>query len=54
MPNGTVDDSKVEDVYVSPEATNVIDPTVVVSCTPIIDEVHEFSEGTCDDVDVRV
>jgi len=53
VPNDIVDDSKVvEDVYVSPEATSVIDSIVVESCTSILDEVHEFSEGTSDDVDV--
>ena len=55
MSNDIVDDSKVvEDVYVSPEATSVIDPTVVESCTPILVKVHEFSEDTRNDVDVRV
>jgi len=55
VPNDTIDDSKVvEKVYISPEATSVIDPTVVESCAPFIDEVHEFSEGTNNDVDVRV
>jgi len=55
VPNDTVDDSKVvEDVYVSPKATSVIDPTVVESCTPILDEVDEFSKGTSADAVVRV
>jgi len=54
VPNDIVGDSKlVEDIYISPEATSVIDPTVVESCTPILDEIHEFPEGTSDDVDVR-
>jgi len=55
VPNNTVDDSKiVDDLYVSPEDISIIDPTVVESCTPIFDEACEFSEGTSDDVDMRV
>ena len=35
MLNDTIVNSKiVEDVYVSPEVTSVIDPTVLESCTP--------------------
>ena len=54
MPNDIVDDSNiVEDVYFSPQTISVIDHIVVESCTPILDEVHQFFEGTSDDVDVR-
>ena len=55
VPNDIVDDSKVvEDVYVSPEVNSVIYFTVVESCIPILDEIHEFFEVNSDDVDVRV
>ena len=55
MPNDIVDNSKVvENVYVSPKTTSVIDPIVIESCTLILDEVQEFSKGTNNDVDERV
>jgi len=43
VPNDIVDDSNiVEDVCFSPQIISVIDHIVVESCTPILDEVHEF------------
>jgi len=53
VPNDNVDDSKVvEDVYVSPEA--ILTLQWLSPVLPTLDEVHKFSEGTNDDVDVRV
>jgi len=53
--NDIVNDSKVvEIVDISPKATSVIDPTIVESYAPTLDEIHEFFKDTSDDVDVRV
>ena len=55
MTNDIVNDSKVvEIVDISPKATSVIDPTIVESYAPTLDEIHEFFKDTSDDVDVRV
>jgi len=55
VPDDNVSNSKVvEDAYISLETTSVIDPTVIESCAPIFDEIHEFFECTNDDVDVQV
>ena len=46
-------DSRVfEDVYVSSTITSVVEDSLANFDTQIIDEIHEFSERTSDDVDV--
>ena len=49
-----VGESKVVDVYVFSTITSVVENPLANSDTQIIDEIHEFSERTSDDVDVRV
>ena len=55
IPSDDVRDSRVvEDVCVFFTITNVVDDPLANFDTQIIDKIHEFSERTNDDVDVRV
>jgi len=52
VPTDEVDDSKVvEDVQVPPKTVNIIEDIAVNFDTPIIDEIHMFSDSVNDDVD---
>ena len=55
MSSNDVNDSKiVENVHIPPNTASIIEDISVGSDTPIIDEIRVSSDGTDNDVDVKV